>query len=149
MAALSHLKNKKESRIREGIDKVRIMLIALILVKLFEYYLMTKYITLFYTFSKIIQKSGASGGGPISVKNYMEVMDSYHVEFDKKEIAKLNRITDDDGFMERDGFLEYARKSSAIKEFTEKGAGGGGKTSTCKINKNMDKAELAFKVIIA
>ena len=80
------------------------------------------------------------------MKNYMEVMSSYNIEFDKKEMAKLNKITDEEGFMEREEFLEYARKSSAVKEYTEKGAAGGGKTSACKTNKNMDKAELAFKV---
>ena len=74
------------------------------------------------------------------------MMGSYHVVFDKKEIGKLDKISDAEGFMERGEFLEYARKSSAVKEFTEKGSGGGGKACMGKTGKNLDKAELAFKV---
>ena len=82
------------------------------------------------------------------MKNYMDVIGSSHMELDKKEMTKLNKITDDEGFIDRGEFLEYARKSSAVKEFTERGAcgPGTGKTTSCKINKNMDKAELAFRV---
>ena len=54
-------------------------------------------------------------------------MGSYHVVFDKKEIGKLDKISDAEGFMERGEFLEYARKSSAVKESVEKGSGGGGR----------------------
>eukprot|EP00090_Calanus_glacialis_P002642 TRINITY_DN11975_c0_g1_i2.p1 TRINITY_DN11975_c0_g1~~TRINITY_DN11975_c0_g1_i2.p1 ORF type:complete len:170 (+),score=71.89 TRINITY_DN11975_c0_g1_i2:70-579(+) len=116
MAALSHLKNKKESKIREGIDK-------------------------------ILHQSGASGGGPVSSKNYIEVMGISHVEFDKKELAKLDRMTNDDGFMDRGDFMDYAKKSSAVKEYTEKSAGAGRKISLPPVNVNVDKAELAFKAI--
>ena len=73
-------------------------------------------------------------------------MGSNHVVFDKKEIGKLDKISDAEGFMEREEFLEYARKSSAVKESVEKGSGGGGKTSIGKTGKNMDRAELAFMV---
>ena len=39
-----------------------------------------------------------------------------HVEFEKKELAKLDRMTNDDGFMDRGEFMDYAKKSYAVKE---------------------------------
>ena len=81
------------------------------------------------------------------MKTYLEVMGSYHVVLDKKEIGKLEKISDKEGMMDRDEILEYARKSSVVKEFVEKGLGGsGGKSNAGKSGKNVDKAEIAFKV---
>jgi len=112
MAALSHLKNKKESKIRDGIDK-------------------------------ILQQCGATGSSTVSTKNYLDVMSASHVEFDKKEMSKLDKMTDDDGFMDKGEFIEYAKKSTAVKEWTDKSIGGK-KTSH---NISVDKAEIAFKAI--
>ena len=67
------------------------------------------------------------------------------MELDKKEMTKLDKMTDDDGFMDRGEFMDYAKKSSAVKEFTDKSVGGK-KTSTSSHCVNIDKAELAFKV---
>ena len=69
------------------------------------------------------------------------------MEFDKKELAKLGRMTNDDGFMDRGEFMDYAKKSHAVKEYTDKSAGAGRKISIPPVNVNVDKAELAFKVI--
>ena len=74
----------------------------------------------------------------------MDVMGASNVEFDKKELAKLEKLTDDEGLIERSEFIEYAKKSSAVKEYTEKCCGGPKKISTSNVN--VDKAELAFKV---
>ena len=70
-------------------------------------------------------------------------MSGSHVELEKKEMAKLDKMTDDDGFMDKGEFMEFARKSSAVKEWTEKCVGGK-RTSSQSIN--VDKAEIAFKV---
>ena len=81
------------------------------------------------------------------MKTYLEVMGSYHVVLDKKEVGKLEKLSDKEGMMDREEFLEYARKSSVVKEFVERGAGGsGGKVSVGRAGKSVDKAELAFKV---
>ena len=64
------------------------------------------------------------------------------MEFDKKEMSKLDKMTDDDGFMDKGEFIEYAKKSTAVKEWTDKSIGGK-KTSH---NISVDKAEIAFKV---
>ena len=74
-------------------------------------------------------------------------MEISHVEFEKKELAKLDRMTNDDGFMDRGEFMDYAKNSSAVKQYTEKSAGAGRKISLAPVNVNVDKAELAFKVI--
>ena len=73
-------------------------------------------------------------------------MSSSHIQFEKKELAKLNKITDDDGFIERGEFFEYARKSVAMKEYTEKHFGTGRKVSQNNSTVALDKAELTFKV---
>ena len=47
--------------------------------------------------------------------------------------------------MEREEFIDYARKSSAVKELTEK-LQAAGKSMGTKPKVSLDKAELAFKV---
>ena len=75
MAALSHLKNKKESRLREGIDKVNTGgqgfwdWIAF----------------------QIMIKCGSSPGESICVKNYFDVLGSYNIQPDKRDVAKINK----------------------------------------------------------
>ena len=94
------------------------------------------------SFLKILQQCGASGSGSISTKNYLDVMSASHVEVDKKEMTKFDKMTDDDGFMDKGEFMEYAKKSTAVKEWTDKCVRGK-KTSH---SVNIDKAEIAFKV---
>lgn len=118
MAALSHLKNKKESRLRDGIDKIMV-------------------------------KCGSSPGENISVKNYLDVMSAYNIELDKKEIAKINKLSGEGGYLDREEFIEYARKSGSIRDLTDR-ISSGGKSVGPSVNKpkvSLDKAELAFKAI--
>ena len=56
------------------------------------------------------------------------------------EVARLERITQEDGMIEREQFKEFAKRSPAVKEFTMRG-------SKSRVS-NLDKAELAFKVCL-
>ena len=62
-------------------------------------------------------------------------------------MAILNwlQITDEAGYIPRDEFVDYAKRSSAVKELTEKGLSSSSR-SAASAHTNLDKAELAFKV---
>eukprot|EP00090_Calanus_glacialis_P009482 TRINITY_DN17854_c0_g1_i1.p1 TRINITY_DN17854_c0_g1~~TRINITY_DN17854_c0_g1_i1.p1 ORF type:complete len:167 (+),score=64.28 TRINITY_DN17854_c0_g1_i1:14-514(+) len=110
MAAVSHLKNVKDAKTREGIDTM-------------------------------MQRCGASSGEPVCVKTFMDVLGSCHIQLEPKEVARLERITQEDGMIEREQFLEFAKRSPAVKEFTMRGS------KSRVSNLDLDKAELAFKAI--
>ena len=59
-----------------------------------------------------------------------------------------SQITDEAGYISREDFIEHAKKSGAVKELNEKGFAVMGKQSTSHSGpkKEVDKAELAFKV---
>ena len=96
--------------------------------------------TVFRVSLQIIRRCGASRGEPICVKTFMEVLGSSHVQFEPKELARLERITNEVGLIETEEFMDYAKRSAAVKEFSLRGSRGGGSKH--------DKAELAFKVRI-
>jgi len=104
MAAVSHLKNKKEAKLREEVDK-------------------------------LMAKAG-SGGGPVSVKALLDVFSGNSINPSTRELEKIERLADDEGYIERIEFLEYAKKSSLVKEYMDS-----------EKSKSIDKAELAFKAI--
>ncbi|XP_023349870.1 troponin C, skeletal muscle [Eurytemora carolleeae] len=104
MAAVSHLKNKKEAKMREAVEKV-------------------------------MSKCGG-GGGPISVKSLLEVLNANKIQPDSREMAKIEKLSDDHGNIDRQEFMDFAKKSSLIKEFLDS-----------ERTKNIDKAEIAFKAI--
>jgi len=104
MAAVSHLKNKRMAKEREGIEK-------------------------------IMARCGGAGG-PIPVQGYRDVLSGHGLHLDDKEAARINRLSDNDGMMERPDFIEYAKKSATVKEWLD-----------AEKSKNVDKAELAFKAI--
>lgn len=104
MAAVSHLKNKKEAKLRESLDKV--------LVKC------------------------STSSGQISLKLWLNMLGSQGLEPDAKEMVRVERITDTEGIIDRQEFMEFAKKSAVMKEYLD------GERS-----RNVDKAELAFKAI--
>ena len=71
------------------------------------------------------------------VKDYMELLESAGVVVGGKEVARLDRLTDQEGIIEREEFLSYSKKSSVMKQLLDGERGRG-----------VDKAELAFKVRI-
>jgi len=105
MAAVSHLKNKKEARMRGKLDKV-------------------------------LSRCSLSSGGNISVKQFLEVLESAGVEPNDREVSKLERMSDESGEIERETFTAYAKKSEAFKEYME-----------AERKSGIDKAEIAFKAI--
>ena len=68
----------------------------------------------------------------------MDVLGSCHIQLEPKEVARLERITQEDGMISRDQFIEFAKRSQAVKEFSVRG-------NKSRVY-NLDKAELAFKV---
>ena len=75
--------------------------------------------------------------GNVSVKLYRDVLGAAGVEIDAKESHKLGKMVDADGLINRQEFHVYARKSSAMQEYFQH-----------ERSKGIDKAELAFKVIV-
>jgi Ca2+-binding EF-hand superfamily protein len=104
MAAVSHLKNKREAKVREGIER-------------------------------IMARCGGAGG-PIPVQGFVDVLSGHNLHLDDKETARVERMCDNDGMMERPDFIEYAKKAHIVKEWLD-----------AEKSKNVDKAELAFKAI--
>ena len=62
-------------------------------------------------------------------------------------LITLSQLCDEEGNVDRQEFIDYARKSSSVKELTDK-LSSAGKTlpSSSKPKVSLDKAELAFKV---
>ena len=56
------------------------------------------------------------------------------------------KISDANGNISREDFVEFAKRSAGVKELTEKGFVHMGKMSSSSVKPNLDKAELAFKV---
>ena len=57
------------------------------------------------------------------------------MEPNDREVAKLERMADESGEIERETFTAYAKKSEAFKEYME-----------AERKSGIDKAEIAFKV---
>ena len=74
-------------------------------------------------------------GGPVSVKEYLDLLESAGIVLEEKEVARLDRLADKEGIIEREEFVSYAKKSPVMKQLVE------GERA-----RNVDKAELAFKV---
>ena len=55
-------------------------------------------------------------------------------------------MSDADGCLEREEFVDYARKSAAVKDLTERLSNTGTSVVVSKPKVSLDKAELAFKV---
>ena len=65
----------------------------------------------------------------------MQVLESAGVEPNDREVAKLERMADDSGEIERETFTAYAKKSEAFNKYID-----------AERKSGVDKAEIAFKV---
>ena len=70
----------------------------------------------------------------MSVKEYLELLEAAGVGLDERDIAKLDKMSNEEGMIERSVFLAYAKKSSLCKSLLD------------AEKHQFDKAELAFKV---
>ena len=70
----------------------------------------------------------------MSGKEYLVLLEAAGISLDDKEISKVDKMTNEEGLIERKVFLDYAKKSSAIKSLMD------------SEKNHFDKAELAFKV---
>ena len=70
----------------------------------------------------------------MSVKEYLELLEAAGVGLDDRDIAKLDKMSNEEGLIERSVFLAYAKKSSLCKSLLD------------AEKHQFDKAELAFKV---
>ena len=83
--------------------------------------------------------SGGCSGGPVCKNSFLEILASSNINVDPKENEKIEKITDEDGMIEKEEFKEFAKRSAAVKEFLNK-------EKMQRIG-HVDKAELVFKVI--
>ena len=67
-----------------------------------------------------------------------------HVKLDPKEETKLDKLVNGEGLIKREDFIEFAKKSQAVKEFGLRGA----RSSTPVRKAEIDKAEVVFRVNI-
>ena len=65
-----------------------------------------------------------------------------HVELDPKEQLKLEKIANESGFIKKEDFIEFAKKSSSVKEVRLRSS----RSSTPVGRKDIDKAEIVFRV---
>ena len=70
----------------------------------------------------------------MSGKDYLVLLEAAGISIDAREIAKLDKMTNEEGLIDRKVFLDYAKKSSALKSLMD------------SEKQHYDKAELAFKV---
>ena len=83
---------------------------------------------------QIMMRCSPSGSSEVSGKDYLEALEAAGISIDDREIAKVDKMTNDDGLIDRKVFLDYAKKSSALKSLLD------------SEKNHFDKAELAFKV---
>ena len=81
-----------------------------------------------------MMRCSPSGSSEVSGKDYLDALEAAGITIDDREIAKVDKMTNDDGLIERKVFLDYAKKSSALKSLLD------------SERNHFDKAELAFKV---
>jgi hypothetical protein len=65
----------------------------------------------------------------------LQVLEAVGVEPDEREAARLDRMSDEDGEIDRDEFIAFARKSEVFKDYLD-----------VERKSKVDKAEIAFKV---
>ena len=81
-----------------------------------------------------MMRCSPSGISEVSGKEYLVLLEAAGISLDDKEISKVDKMTNEEGLIERKVFLDYAKKSSAIKSLMD------------SEKNHFDKAELAFKV---
>ena len=64
-----------------------------------------------------------------------------HISLDPKEQQKLDKIADESGLIKKDEFVEFARKSAAVKDLGLRDS----KASTPTSHTDIDKAAVVFK----
>ena len=69
------------------------------------------------------------------MKEYLELLESSGIATEERDIARLEKIANDDGMIERSEFVSYAKRSNVFKSLQEESE-----------KQHFDKAELAFKV---
>ena len=65
-----------------------------------------------------------------------------HISLDPKEQQKLDKIADESGLIKKDEFVEFAKKSAAVKDLGLRDS----KASTPTSHTDIDKAAVVFKV---
>jgi len=78
-----------------------------------------------------------SRGDKVSVKVYLEFLEEAGVVLPDKEAAKMKKMSDDEGNIDKMEFMVYAKKSPTFRMLVTEGEG-----QPCK-----DKAEIAFKAV--
>ena len=166
MAALSHLKNKKESKLREGIEKVeywkkfqylfRKLNVSLSIIQIESFKLFRSFKNVEPGLETILQRQNILTSWTHSILSWIRRryprstrwwQQYKQTIFIRIQYLVTLQISDESGSINRDEFVEYAKRSSAVKELTDKGfAVRSVSTSQTPSTNNLDKAELAFRV---
>ena len=166
MAALSHLKNKKESKLREGIEKVeywkkfqylfRKLNVILSIIQIESFELFRSFKNVEPALETILQRQNILTSWTHSILSWIRRryprstrwwQQYKQTIFIRIQYLVTLQISDESGSINRDEFVEYAKRSSAVKELTDKGfAVRSVSTSQTPSTNNLDKAELAFRV---
>merc|ERR1712013_88418 len=123
MAVFSAIKNKKNRKLREGIEELA------------------------NKFS--VNKDEDSGVQYIDMNQLMSSMKKLNVSLEEKEILKISKLADKNKKVSRDDFIEYAKHSMALKEYLEKAEREENSPRRHSIpeSKKVDKATAAFQAI--
>ena len=83
----------------------------------------------------------------VGIKSNVKCVHDYcfsksNVQLDPKEQLRLEKLVDESGFIKRDEFVEFAKKSSSVKDFNLRGS----RSSTPVGRREIDKAEVVFRV---
>ena len=65
-----------------------------------------------------------------------------HVQLDPKEQLKLEKIVNESGSIKKEDFVDFAKKSASVKDFSLRGS----RSSTPVGRRDIDKAEVVFRV---
>jgi len=120
MAVFSALKNKKNQKMREGIEDLAI---------------------------KCSEPINEKEEPQIQIDLLVKQFDSFNIKLNEKELSKLEKLSNDDGSISKEEFVNYAKSCGTVKEYLEKVTREHNKASRPVTSVNVDKASAAFKAI--
>jgi len=123
MAVFSAIKNKKNQKLREGIEDLAVK----------------------------CGEDTEKDAGNVDVALVVEQMEKMNIKMEEKDLAKMKKLADKNRKISREDFISYGKNSKGIKEYVDKAgkeSHGHARTATVKIDKvKIDKALAAFKAI--
>jgi len=76
-------------------------------------------------------------GSGVEISRFIDYLSSVDIELDEREVQRLNKITSESGFIEKEDFQHFFKRSDTLKDFID----------SQRKTDHLDKAMLAFKAI--